>query len=64
MLRFLWACLLQVSNAADAGDVVGIVTVIDPDNSGTTQRQTHTCTVGGEGVGMFTFDNSNMQLKV
>lgn len=53
----------QVSNDAAVGDPVGIVTVIDPDNSGTVQGQTHSCIVGGEGVGIFTVENAEMLLK-
>lgn len=52
----------KVSNDAAIGDAVGIVTVIDPDNSGITHGQTHNCTVGEEGVGVFVVNN--LLLKV
>ncbi|XP_052104048.1 protocadherin Fat 4-like isoform X4 [Mytilus californianus] len=54
----------DVSNAAGIGDAVGIVTVTDPDNSGITHEQTHNCTVGEEGVGVFIVNNPNLLLKV
>ncbi|VDH93391.1 protocadherin Fat 4 [Mytilus galloprovincialis] len=54
----------DVSNDAAIGDAVGIVTVIDPDNSGITHGQTHNCTVGEEGVGVFVVNNLLLKLEL
>lgn len=54
-----------MSNGADAGDVVGLVTVEDPDNvDPDSPTQTHNCSVGGEGLGVFIIDNDSGNLKV
>ncbi|XP_061173276.1 protocadherin Fat 4-like [Saccostrea echinata] len=55
----------EVSNSADVGEVVGLVTVIDPDNlDPDSPTQNHSCTVGGEGLGVFTMDFGSKILKV
>ncbi|XP_033734474.1 protocadherin Fat 2-like [Pecten maximus] len=56
----------EVSNAASPGDVVGFITVTDPDNEGADiPAQVHTCTVGGDAMGFFTVEASTpLALKV
>ncbi|XP_062574138.1 protocadherin Fat 4-like [Saccostrea cucullata] len=55
----------EVSNSAGVGEVVGFVTVVDPDNvDPDSPTQNHTCTVGGEGLGVLTMDPGSNVLKV
>lgn len=47
------------------GDIVGLVTVVDPDNvDPDSPIQTHNCSVGGDGLGVFTIDHGSNNLKV
>ncbi|KAJ8308605.1 hypothetical protein KUTeg_013479 [Tegillarca granosa] len=58
--------IYEVSNAAKVGQVVAQVEVIDPDNAGSVKKtkQTHTCTVGGDGLGVLKINLSDMTLQV
>ena len=57
--------IVQVSNNAALDDVVGIIKVTDPDNYNMDPPvQSHNCSVGGEGLNIFTVDNEAMTLKV
>ncbi|XP_060077517.1 protocadherin Fat 4-like [Ylistrum balloti] len=56
----------EVSNTASPGDVVGFITVKDPDNQGSdTPVQVHTCTAGGDALGFFSTElSAPLTLKV